>query len=51
MYKYKYIYIYIQVVPKTYADVAKERKASISVFEQVKLNLTMVMAQYKGANL
>mmetsp|Transcript_29702 Transcript_29702/g.28407 ORF Transcript_29702/g.28407 Transcript_29702/m.28407 type:complete len:193 (+) Transcript_29702:97-675(+) len=37
-----------KIVPKTNADLAKEKKSQLSVFDQMKLNLTMVMTQYKG---
>jgi hypothetical protein len=43
--------MYMKIVPKTNADLAKEKKSQLSVFDQMKLNLTMVMTQYKGTNL
>jgi hypothetical protein len=56
IYVYIYVYIYIclyisyiyKVVPKTYADLAKEKKTQLSVFDQLRLNVTILMAEYKG---
>jgi hypothetical protein len=49
IYLYIHVYIYMyKVVPKTYADLAKEKKTQLSVFDQMRLNVTILMAEYKG---